>query len=727
MNRKEQKPAKPWPLIILFFILSAGEIATAFLYYRSQKNNLLNDSVRQLSAIADMKVRQISQWRNERIADGITLSENVSVIRQFLRFVKDKNNSLLRSDLTGDLKALVRNYDYRSAIIVDRNCQVRLFYPGQDTIIGDYLKSLLPEIIRKGDVVLTDLHQTRNVSYFHLDLLVPLRNPEPPDTTVLGLVILRIDPQKMLFSLVRSWPLTNKTPEAYLIRRDGDEIEYLNAPGYSDDPGIIFRRSVTEENLADAMAFSGFRETAEAVDYRGVRVIAAMKKVPELPWFMVAKVDREEILNSLQVQVRQVQIITVLFLVATALLLGALWWNQRVRFYRGKYEAELEHIALKKLSEKILKESEEKFRRIFEDSPFPMLMAEKDFSIIKVNSAFCKMVGYNEEDLIGLTFRAFTHPDHISGDEIELLRLVAGEIPTYHTEKRYIRRDSNIIWGSTTVSVIRNNKDEVQFFLAMVEDITERKIAETELIAAKEKAEESDRLKTAFLHNVSHEIRTPMNAILGFSALLGEPGLSDSDRNQYIDIIFQSGNQLLSIINDIVDLAGIESGQVKIDIRETNVNNVLRELNDQYKYKVKSQNVTLHLRTPLPDKETVVLTDGTRLIQIMSNLINNAFKFTKNGRIDFGYNLQESFLEFFVKDTGIGIPAEYHSLVFERFFQVDSAVSRQYTGTGLGLSLCKAFVGLLGGSIWLNSKPEVGSTFYFTIPYIRKKEDLPVS
>jgi signal transduction histidine kinase len=253
-------------------------------------------------------------------------------------------------------------------------------------------------------------------------------------------------------------------------------------------------------------------------------------------------------------------------------------------------------------------------------------------------------------------------------------------------------------------------------------DITERKKAEAELIAAKEKAEESDRLKTAFLHNVSHEIRTPMNAIMGFSTLLNEPGLSDSDRKQFIEIIFQSGNQLLSIINDIVDLASVESGQVKLNIKEINLNTILRRISEQFSYKKKPHKITLTLNISLPDNEVEILTDGTKLVQIISNLINNAFKFTIKGKIDFGYELKDGFLEFFVKDTGIGIPPEHHTKIFDRFYQVDSAVSRQYTGTGLGLSICKAYVELLGGKIWLDSKPGVGTNFNFTIPYRRKSE-----
>jgi len=725
MNSQKQILANPWPLIIIFFILSIGGIVTGFLYYKSQKNTILTDGTKQLSAIADMKVRQISQWRRERMADGKSFSENVSFMRQFSKFLAEGESNQLRSDLTRDLRSLVESYDYRSALFVDLNLRVRISYPYQDSLIGDYLKPRLPDIIKEGEIVITDLHQSEKVSYLHLDLLVPLRNPDRANGPVFGIVILRIDPQKVLFPLVRSWPLTTKTSEAYLIRRDGDEIAFLFDPLFSDYSETIIRRSATRQNQADVLAFRGIRETTHAVDYRGVPVIAAVKKVPELPWFMVAKVDRDEILSSLDTQIRQVLAITVLFLLTIGLLLGGFWWNQRVHFYRSQYEAELEQLTLKKLSEEILRESEEKFRKIFEDGPYGMLMSDKDFGILRANSALCKMLGYTEEELQSLTFRSFTYPEYISRDEVELLRLVADDIPVYHTEKRYFRSDGKIIWGSTTVSIIRNNKDEVQFFIAMIEDISSRKIAEAELIAAKEKAEESDKLKTAFLHNVSHEIRTPMNAILGFSSLLSEPGLTEADRNQYVDIIFQSGNQLLSIINDIVDLAGIESGQIKISIKEININTVLKDLNEQYKYKTRSEHVSLHLKTTLPGNEADIMTDGTRLVQILSNLINNAFKFTKKGRIDFGYGLNDGFIEFFVKDTGIGIPAEYHSLVFERFYQVDSNVSRQYTGTGLGLSLCKAFVGLLGGSIWLNSTPGVGTAFYFTIPYNKNKAQSP--
>ena len=175
MNSQKQKPATPWPLIILFLILSAGELVVGFLYYRYQREHMLIDSAQELSAIADLKVRQLSQWRLERISDGNSLSQNISSTRQFLKLLGDERNSQLRYDLRGTLKALVDNYDYSSALFVDRNMQVKLFYPDRDTVVGDFLRKKLPEAIENGKVELTDVHEASQINYMHMDLIVPLK------------------------------------------------------------------------------------------------------------------------------------------------------------------------------------------------------------------------------------------------------------------------------------------------------------------------------------------------------------------------------------------------------------------------------------------------------------------------------------------------------------------------------------------------------------------------
>ena len=376
-------------------------------------------------------------------------------------------------------------------------------------------------------------------------------------------------------------------------------------------------------------------------------------------------------------------------------------------------------ITERKQAEETLRESELRFRKIFEESPFPMVITGKDFGILRANSAFCKMSGYEEGELRLQTFSELSHPDDSADDPLNLMKLIAEDIPVYNKEKRYVRKDGSVILGSSTISVVRNNMDEVVYFIGMVEDITQRKKAEEELITAKLKAEESDRLKTAFLHNVSHEIRTPMNAIIGFTSLLNEPDIKAAERKQFTEIIGQSSNQLLSIINDIVDVANIESGQVKVHLTQTDLNQSLRNLHEQYGISEKQHKIKIRLSAGLPDERAVITTDNTKLIQIVSNLVNNAVKFTKQGSVDFGYTLKGDFLEFFVRDTGIGIPQDSLGKIFDRFYQVDRTVSRQFGGTGLGLSICKAYVQLLGGEISVDSEPGKGTVFHFTIPYLQ--------
>ncbi len=253
--------------------------------------------------------------------------------------------------------------------------------------------------------------------------------------------------------------------------------------------------------------------------------------------------------------------------------------------------------------------------------------------------------------------------------------------------------------------------------LEIFQDITDRKLSEVELIHAKNKAEESDKLKTAFLHNISHEIRTPMNAIVGFAALLGEPDLDAKETREYLEVIMQSSNHLLEIITDIVDISNIEANLVKVIKNTYNVNSSLLSLCNQFITRSNEKKIKIICETGLSDSDALVLTDSTKLNQILINLIGNALKFTDKGQIKIIVRLKDNFLEFCVSDTGIGIPKEFHDKVFERFYQVQYSHSRIYEGTGLGLAISRAHVEMMGGKIWLTSEPGNGTSFYFTIPY----------
>lgn len=243
-----------------------------------------------------------------------------------------------------------------------------------------------------------------------------------------------------------------------------------------------------------------------------------------------------------------------------------------------------------------------------------------------------------------------------------------------------------------------------------------------ELEKAKNEAEKSDKLKSAFLANISHEIRTPMNGIFGFTRLLKELNLDD-EPNEYINIIEQSGLRMLNLINDIIDVSKLESGLVISDIKATNLSELIKYIYTFFKPEAKSKGIQLQSNNKISGKDIIIKTDHEKIYAVLTNLVKNAIKFTETGTIEFGYHLEHNkqkitVLQFHVKDSGIGIPINKQKTIFDRFIRADISNEKVYEGAGLGLSIAKAYVEMLGGEIWLKSEEGVGSTFYFTIPYI---------
>ena len=247
-----------------------------------------------------------------------------------------------------------------------------------------------------------------------------------------------------------------------------------------------------------------------------------------------------------------------------------------------------------------------------------------------------------------------------------------------------------------------------------------------ELVIAKEHAEQSDRLKSAFLTNMSHEIRTPMNGILGFSGLLKEPGLTGDEQQEYISIIEKSGARMLNIINDIVDISKIEAGLMNVNITETDINGKIESVYLFFKPEVDGKGMQLLFKKTLPTKKAIIRTDNEKVYSILTNLVKNAIKFSNEGTIEFGYIKRGETLEFYVKDTGIGIPKDRQDVIFERFIQADITDKKAFQGAGLGLSISKAYVEMLGGNIWVESEVGIGSIFYFTLPYNAEPEEKKV-
>ncbi len=343
---------------------------------------------------------------------------------------------------------------------------------------------------------------------------------------------------------------------------------------------------------------------------------------------------------------------------------------------------------------------------------------------ILANENVVRLMGADSpKALTGKTDSDF-YPKKLAGkyrkDEMEIIESGKAKL---NIIEQVIDRNHNRKWYSTSKLPLKNNNGEIIGIMGIGRDITLLVKEQKALRKAKHEAEKADKLKSAFLANLSHEIRTPLNGILGFSQFLSQYIPPDPKAQKYIDFILQNGKRLLHLISDIIDVSKIESNQLVIKKKLFSLNEIFRQMDQSVREELRlydKTNITLKLELFFPDDESYIYEDDQRIKQVLHNLLLNAVKFTQKGTIDFGYRIAEEQLFFYVKDTGIGIKDEDCHAIFELFTQVDNSLGRQFEGAGLGLSIAKGLVTLLGGKIGVNSNYGKGSEFFFILPYVNK-------
>ena len=368
-------------------------------------------------------------------------------------------------------------------------------------------------------------------------------------------------------------------------------------------------------------------------------------------------------------------------------------------------------------AEKEIREREEKLRKIIATSPDGLAITDLEGNAEYLSPKCLKMWGYEKpEEVIGRNTMEFIHPAYHQRAAENMVEMLKGHFsgPEVYL---MVKKDGSTFYSEANANLLLDSNDQPFGILYFERDITERIKIEGELLKAKDQAEESDRLKSAFLANMSHEIRTPMNGILGFADLLKEPNLSGEEHDMYLEIIERSGNRMLNIINDIISISKIEAGLMNLIYEESNINDQIDYIYTFFKPEVDKKGIQFSYKHGLPSKDATIKIDREKLYAILTNLVKNAIKYCDDGFIEFGYEKKGNFVEFYVKDSGIGIPVERQEAIFERFIQADIADKMARQGAGLGLSISKAYIEMMGGKIWVESAIDKGSTFYFTLPY----------
>lgn len=380
----------------------------------------------------------------------------------------------------------------------------------------------------------------------------------------------------------------------------------------------------------------------------------------------------------------------------------------------------LRDITERKLAEESLKQSEERLRDIMFSTMDWIWEVDEKGRYTYSSQRDIDLFDVATDEIIGKTPFDFMLPDEAERVALIFSEITAKKMPIKDLENWNIGKNGKKICLLTNGVPILGSEGQLIGYRGVDKDITDRKLAEQELINAKEKAEESDRLKSAFLSNMSHEIRTPLNSIIGFSELLGDDYFEEKQKKEFISNIITNGNNLLNIVSNIMDISKIEAGQIDIRKSKVMISQFLDEVKAQHVMNANEKGLDLKCVCQCDDtnQDAFIVTDPDKLRQIFNNLISNALKFTSEGYIEIGCRLIGDKIKFHVKDSGIGISTEFHDKIFERFRQVENSFTRKYGGNGLGLAISQKLVELMGGNIWLESEAGKGSTFYVILPGI---------
>ncbi len=365
---------------------------------------------------------------------------------------------------------------------------------------------------------------------------------------------------------------------------------------------------------------------------------------------------------------------------------------------------------------------------LLENIPFYIFFTDRENRYLKINGMMAKLLRVKHpDDAVGLSNEAF-FTRRVARKMIEEDKEIQ-ETGNPLINKIIYFKDEGIdgFWMEKNKIPIKDERGVITMIVGIFKDVTELKEIETELKNARDKAQESDHLKTSFLANMSHEIRTPMNGILGFANLLRDPDITDEQKDLYLKHIDLSSNQLLHIIDDIIDISKIESGQLKISNKPVKVNDIMDEIYSSYFHRIRGdapgqKKINFNLKKGNDSTGFTIVTDDYRLRQIFNNVISNAIKFTHEGHISFGYAIKNNrYIEFYVSDSGTGIPADKMEIIFDRFGQITDKKSYQPSGTGLGLPISRNLVKLMGGEMWVESTVGKGTKVFFTLPLVKEE------
>jgi PAS domain S-box-containing protein len=682
---------------------------SGYLYYHYEAIVIRKEKYGELEAIAKMKIKQINDWRKERLAEAEFFSTNYIFIQHAHQLLDHTNRLLSQEYFCQTLAPLKKNHGYKNIFLTSLKADLLFTLDTAFSQIDTATIKFIKSFVTQKKIGFSDFYLNPADSVAHLNIIAPVVNEK--DSLIAALVF-RINPNEYLYPLIQSWPTPSKTSETLIVRKEGDSVLFLNELKHIKNTALKLRLPLSNENLPAVRAIKGYQGIYKGIDYRRVAVLAYSDSIPGTQWYMVAKVDNSEIFSELRYRMIVVLIVIAIILISVMATTAMLFNIRQKEIYKQLF-----------LKEKELRESEERFRMIFEKGQFGLALSDSNFSFMAANPAFCQMLGYTEDELTKFTFADITPQYQVNTDKYYVEAMARGEVTQYVTEKQYLKKDGQLFWGHLVTTPIHNKEGNIVYYIAMVQDITEKKRAEEEIKQLNANLEKRVEERTAqlliankeleaFSYSVSHDLRAPLRAIDGFTSILLEDYNTklDDEGKRVCSVIRENSQRMGQLIDDLLSFSRLSRTEMQcfqIDMTKL-VNSIYLELTTpEMRQKIDFRLGKLHN----------ALGDPAMLKQVWINLISNAIKFTsKHERvvISITSKTQNGSIVYCIKDNGAGFDMKYADKLFGVFHRLHNV--KEFEGTGVGLAIVKRVVQRHGGEVWATGETDKGATFFFSLP-----------
>lgn len=693
------KDSFPVKYLFYFAVIAVVIMITGYLFYVERKNLIEDEFSRHIVAIKEIKLQQIESEQLQRKKIVESFLRVPSVNQELTRFLSTNPTSYSMQRISLLTNDLIINLGFSSVNIFNKHAELLYTSDSLFNIKQNFLKHEIAGLFAKDFYSITNMYIVGNKNLIQA-VIVPIKNADES----IGYIWAEYSFFEYLYPIIGYTKQEPGDIEFVLLKRDGD-LAFVMKEITEFDSTSIRVIPISKGDRESLKSIINNPRLVKNITFRGQRIYASVKKIFGSDWNLITKINEEQVLKSTQTNAIIIMTIAMLLIILSASITYAIWKRSSLDFLARtfKIKKEKDHLT-------------ERYTSLTRYANDIILSMDLSGNLLEANRRAVDIYGYSLEELLKMNFSELSYNKSL--DELSFINRNNYEDGILY-ETVHKRKNGSPVPVEISAKYIK--QDDTEILLAIVRDNTERKKLQTELIIAKERAEENDKLKTIILANMSHELNTPMSGILGFSEIL-QLELDDKEHKEMAKLIHKSSNRLNDTLSSILDLSKLESNNVQLDIKSAELNSFIEEI--VFHHQNQAAEKGLLIRSENKIKSIIIRTDLKILQKILNNVINNAIKFTVKGEIVIITDIQNDNILITIIDSGIGISAQNLKLIFEPFRQESEGAARLYEGTGIGLTITKRFVELLDGEINIKSQPGKGTAVTLTIPNTPKKTQI---